>query len=402
MLDVLHVNDYRDRGGAEVLLNRLIDLQRAAGLRVERWTADDLPGHRRTPASYINNSRARTALAAYLSRTTPRIVHLHNIYHELSPGILRVIDNASPRPGIIFSAHDFHLVCPNPSLCWFRGRDRRLADIDRLTSWSYLLTRRWDERGWTRSLLRLLQRARHYALNDARCSIDVILAPSRFSADVLQRCGFPSTISYNPAPHPPRDPAPAAKPAGIFNAVCVGRVEPEKGQRWMLESWPTDLDARLTIIGDGADLLICRRIAAARGLADRVTFTGPLDRTAAMDHMSAAHVLLLPSLVPESAGLAALEAIARGAFVLTGDQGGAAEIVADSGCGATFRLGDLQDFAKVLRRIVAQHQAGTLHPPDAAAFLLSRSEDCYLNAITAAYEHALASRSPSGATAAHQ
>src|SRR5690606_35996514 len=85
MLRVLHITDYLASGGAEVLVERLVELQRNRGHDARLFTSEDVRGHRRTPLSYISNGRACRALRAYLRGFEPQVIHLHNWYHELSP-----------------------------------------------------------------------------------------------------------------------------------------------------------------------------------------------------------------------------------------------------------------------------------------------------------------------------
>ena len=95
MVKVLHINDDSPRtgGGAEVMMSRTIALLRARGVVVETFTRDDLPVTSRTPLRYVDNRHARTALAAKLRAFRPSIIHLHNYYHILSPGILAVLQD---------------------------------------------------------------------------------------------------------------------------------------------------------------------------------------------------------------------------------------------------------------------------------------------------------------------
>ena len=87
---VLQINDYPvdHGGGAEVLLARTMGLLRDTGANVELFCAADLPDRRQTAGRYLDNVVARRALAERLRSYRPDVVHLHNFYHVLSPGIL--------------------------------------------------------------------------------------------------------------------------------------------------------------------------------------------------------------------------------------------------------------------------------------------------------------------------
>ena len=80
---------------------------------------DDIEfGHRYTPlelarkaAASIWSLQAQQRLRSVLAKSRPDIVHLHNIYHHLSPSILPVLQQAGV-PSVI-TAHDFQIACPN-------------------------------------------------------------------------------------------------------------------------------------------------------------------------------------------------------------------------------------------------------------------------------------------------
>jgi len=145
-------------------------LLRDRGIDVELFTGDDVPAMRRTPLGYLDSSRARQALATRLESFDPDVVHLHNFYHLLSPGILQTISvRRRRRPlRVVRTAHDYHLVCPNSGLLHVYHGSLRCADVDRLGDATYLLTRRWDDRGRTHSMLKLPQHFWNYRVHRRR------------------------------------------------------------------------------------------------------------------------------------------------------------------------------------------------------------------------------------------
>src|SRR5207253_3285398 len=108
---VLHINDYpmETGGGAEVILAQTIALLRRRGIVVDTFTSTDLASPRRTPLRYVDNPLARRALAAKLRAFRPDIVHLHNYYHVLSPGILVALERYKKRNPlrVVMTAHDY-------------------------------------------------------------------------------------------------------------------------------------------------------------------------------------------------------------------------------------------------------------------------------------------------------
>src|SRR5262245_32033676 len=203
MRRVLHVHDrsLKVLGGAEVLLARTCELQRAAGWGVRTFPEAGLSDPRPSAIRYIHNGVAVRALGRTLEEYKPEVVHLHNYYHLLSPAILPALDRFKQKTGarIVMTAHDYHLICPNSGGNWFRSGPR-LADVDRLSSWKYLFTRRWDHRGLAYSWLKLLQHVWHYRIHHRRRVFDVVICTCRFLKDLVARLGIPAVHVANPNP----------------------------------------------------------------------------------------------------------------------------------------------------------------------------------------------------------
>jgi glycosyltransferase involved in cell wall biosynthesis len=402
---VLLVNDYRvdgedggagGAGGAEVLINATARLLRERGHDARLFTAEDATA-RRTPWSYIDSHAARRALRARLGSFEPDVVHLHNYYHVLSPGVLQAIHDwrqmrrnsspASPPPRVVMTAHDFHLACPNSGMNWFFGNRVFRADARRLGDAGYLLSRRWDRRSVAHSALKVLQHSWNYRFRNRHTLIDCVICPSRFMRRVIEGIGVPSAVLLNPAPPPTglgQERGHGAEHE--LQLVFVGRVEPEKGLDRFLELWPSDFPGRLLVVGDGSALNRCHAISEMRALTDRVEFAGRLPHDEALRAVASSHVLALPSRCIESAGLVLLEALSCKTNLLVSRGGGAEEIVRDAGVGFLFDVESGRGLNEAMHRIRADHAAGRLNDFDVSAFLHARSELAYIDGLEAIYQ----------------
>jgi glycosyltransferase involved in cell wall biosynthesis len=388
MWKVLHVNDYPvgSQGGAEVLMERTVRLLQRQGVVTDLFTVLDLPDARITPARYINNRVACRALAAKLQAFRPDIVHLHNFYHVLSPAILAELARfREKRPlRVVMTAHDYHLVCPNSGLSWFRPGSPSFHPVDttRLSSPAYLATRCWDQRGWTHSALKCAQHWLHYWLNDRQQVLDMVICPSRFATRLLGRTGRPTVW----LPHPgPAIPSVRARRPERLRFVYAGRLVPEKGLAELLELLPSDLDASWTIIGDGPEKQRYARIVRAKRMDERVEFLGHLSHEGTLATIAASHVLVLPSRWPETYGLTLIEALAMGTNILVSNQGAIEELVEAAGVGYVFSLDDGASLRRQIENIEASLGAGTLNAFDVSAFLRDRSEQQYVRRLLAIY-----------------
>ena len=108
--------------------------------------------------------------------------------------------------------------------------------------------------------------------------------------------------------------------------ACVGALIERKGQAIAIKALQAIPEARLVLIGKGEDEARLRALAASEGVADRVFFAGSVDHDLMPLILSAADVMVLPT-VAEGLANAWVEALACGTPVVTSDVGGAREII---------------------------------------------------------------------------
>jgi glycosyltransferase involved in cell wall biosynthesis len=383
---VLLVNDYQEAGGCEVLVHLLQSGLSDRGHEVRLFTSDDVPGHRRTALGYVSSRSCRRAIRGVLSAFEPQVVHLHNFYHELSPGILVEVGRWKREDDArraLMTAHDFHLVCPNSGGQHFRRGRPVTASVDDLRGVGTLLRRRWDHRGLCHSILKLAQHVWNYRWHDRRRVLDRVICPSRLMQSMLQPFGLPTVHLPNPAPSAPLT-RPARSQSGL-TLVCAGRLEAEKGVVEFLGALPDDVSWRLEIVGDGAAAEACRTIVAQRALTDRVTFSGHLPHDEALQRIAGAHVLALPSRCPENAPQALIEALASGTNLLVADGGGGREIVEEAGVGTVYDPEDDASLAAALAKIHDAHETGGLNQFDVIDFLAARDEESFFTRLETIY-----------------
>lgn len=109
--------------------------------------------------------------------------------------------------------------------------------------------------------------------------------------------------------------------------ACVGALIERKGQAIAIRALRDVPGARLVLIGKGEDESLLRALAASEGVADRVFFAGSVDHDLMPLLLSAADVMVLPT-VSEGLANAWVEALACGTPVVTSDVGGARELIA--------------------------------------------------------------------------
>lgn len=127
---------------------------------------------------------------------------------------------------------------------------------------------------------------------------------------------------------PPWDPAAFGLPSGRRYVVCIGRLDEQKGQRWLIEHAPRWLAQvpghDLLLVGDGPDRAALEAQVRAAGLAGRVHFLGWT--TVVPTILVVADLLVLPSFW-EGMPNVILEAMAAGRAVVARDVEGVSELL---------------------------------------------------------------------------
>lgn len=134
--------------------------------------------------------------------------------------------------------------------------------------------------------------------------------------------------------------------------LFVGRISPEKGLERLISALSRVSECMLVIAGndeiDHASVL--QTLAARLGIADRVSFVGPVYDERKRGLMKRAAALVLPSFF-ESFGNVVIEAMAVGCPVIVTPEVGAADLVRRSGAGLVVK-GDPASLAAGIRSMM--------------------------------------------------
>lgn len=127
--------------------------------------------------------------------------------------------------------------------------------------------------------------------------------------------------------------------------MVVGRLTPEKGTGLAIAALRSLLDGgrqlRLAIVGDGPDRPRLENSAKAQGLVRQVVFCGYVPNERIPGYLSAADVLLMPTLRAEGFPFALVEAMACAKAPVVSSYRGVADIVTDGQDGLIVPPGDV-------------------------------------------------------------
>ncbi len=144
------------------------------------------------------------------------------------------------------------------------------------------------------------------------------------------------------------------------NVLYIGRVEMYKGVKLLLQAWRNVArqvpNARLTIVGNGAQYKEYERLAATWGLHYQVSFQQHVPYHRLRGMIDESEVVVSPHVWVEPFGRGVVEGMARGKTVIAANIGGPAEIIQSGKTGMLFERGSKGDLEKALIDALAMNR----------------------------------------------
>ncbi|MEX0727780.1 MAG: glycosyltransferase [Planctomycetaceae bacterium] len=188
------------------------------------------------------------------------------------------------------------------------------------------------------------------------------------------------------------DLTPFGLPPGIKPLICIGRLDEQKGHRFLFDAIarliPTDPDIHLLVAGQGSLETALKRQVVDLGLTSHVHFTGWSDRIPEL--LKASSMLVLPSLW-EGMPNVVLEAMAAGVPVIASDVEGVRELIAADRTGIVVPLRDSNRLAWEIQRLRTEPQHAASLGAASQAFVSEHfTWDAVLERYTQLYRRLLA------------
>ncbi len=292
----------------------------------------------RSARRFIRSEEAAEKFARLLDDTQPDAVHLHNIYHQLTPSIIpEAVKRDIP---VVMTLHDHKLVCPNYGLfangeyCYrCRGGQFYRASLARCSGGSLARSTLLAAESYWQQWSGVYDRVTHF------------LTPSAYLRDVMISDGMsPRRVTHVPAfvesstwSHPEDHDG---------YVLYFGRLSAEKGLDCLLDAFAQLPDIQLRVAGSGPEELRLR--ARGESMAN-VTFVGQLQRDAMTKAIARAALVVVPTVSAENAPFSVVETAMAGVPVVVSNRGGLPEL-ADLVGGITFPAGNASALAEVLRK----------------------------------------------------
>ncbi len=350
-MKILQINKYfRPKGGAEIYFFNLLDLLKknqqvilSFAQKHDQNLSSDCSQYfiSDLDLSHLNSSMlfrwprlfwsplAQFKVRRLIQAQRPEIVHIHNIYHQLSPSILYTIKKQGLP--IVMTVHDFKLVKPDYTL-----------RADNSSS----------GKGWLAQLILTLEFNLHNILRSYQRHIDCYIAPSQFVKDQLVTGGYPAS-KIQVIPHfidlTTYQPSTTTGDYLFF----AGRLDESKGVDTLLYALkelnqPT---LKLKIAGRGPAKDTLQALTRDLGLADQVEFLGFVKKDKLINEMSRSLAVVCPSRVHETFGLSVLEAMALAKPVIGAKVGAYPELIKHQLTGLLFEVNNAKDLAKQINKL---------------------------------------------------
>jgi len=301
------------------------------------------------PGRIIYSLEAKRKFAKLVRDFKPDIIHIHNIYHQISPSILSVAKkNKIP---VIMHVHDYKLICPNYKLytngqvCYrCLGQRYCQAVAYKCFRGSYLAS----------ALMTAEMYFHHKIIKIYENTIKHYIAPSNFIVSIFSEFSYP-TENFSVLHNFIDD----KFLRGDINfttddyLLYYGRLSDEKGIPTLINALAHVKDKKLKLIiaGDGPALDSLKKEAWSLNFGKRVGFVGAKYGDELNDLIKRAKAVIIPSVWLENMPFVLLESLALGKVVIASKIGGMPEIIDDTKNGFLFAPGDDRDLAKKIEAL---------------------------------------------------
>lgn len=292
--------------------------------------------HSGTAKDFIDNRKAVRRVAALAAMEKPEIAHLHNIYHQISPSIIPVLKNHGAK--VVLTLHDYKVICPKYVMV---SNDRTCIKC-KGKKFVHATIRRCQKGSFLGSLLLSAEAYWHKWMRSYE-KVDCFLAPSRFMADLLSKCGIGDgkiRVLRNGVDIKQYEFSEEDRGYGLF----LGRISKEKGLETLLNAYamlPTKLPLKIVGTGPLAAELKRRKLG--------VQFAGYKEGRQLKEFIKGASFVVVPSEWHENCSMTVLEAMACGKPVIASRVGGIPEQVEDGKTGLLFEAGNAEALADKMK-----------------------------------------------------
>lgn len=250
------------------------------------------------------------------------VVHLHNIYHHISPSILPVIKKR--KIPIVMTLHDYKLLSPNYTM-FHHGA----VHEENARGW-YLscIGQRCHKDSYAQSALVTAEMIWHHKfLKYYERFVDHFIAPSQFMQDICVRYGWPEEkFSHIVHPYEPAMRAMKTEEKEGDYVAFLGRLSAEKGVETLIRAAAHIPSIPIKIAGEGPELQRLQSLSTSLNLTN-IEFVGFLRGDRLHTFLEQARLTVVPSIWYENYPLSILEPKVQGKVIIGSAIGGIPELL---------------------------------------------------------------------------
>lgn len=321
--------------GHEVQYFGMEDEQNVVGNAVNSYT-DNVNFHNKSIAKSIINPfnivyslKSRKKIRKVLDDFKPDAVHLNNFNFQITPSIIYEI--GKDKLPIIYTAHDFQLICPN-HLLYDRIRKETCEDcLD--GKFRNCLKRKCIHGSLVKSILGTIEAYLYRCLHTYR-NIDAVICPSYFmETKLLTNSDFKGkTIVMHNFIESTIGRAEEKEDYVLY----FGRYTEEKGLRKLIRVCKELPDIKFVFAGKGP-------LEEELPNIPNITNVGFLEHELLEELIGKARFTLCPSEWYENCPFSIIESFMHGTPVIGANIGGIPELIRDGSTGLLYKCGDMED-----------------------------------------------------------
>lgn len=322
---------------------------RVVGNRVNAYTSDmNFHGGSKLakltyPLKTIYSGEARKKLRLVLEDFQPDVVHLNNFNYQLTPSVILEVEAWRKQTGrscrMIYTAHDYQLVCPNHML--YRPEEGRTCEACIGGHYECCMKHRCIHGSRARSALGMLE-AKYWNGRNTYALIDRIICCSAFMKEKLDTNLIfrDKTVALH---NFVADDLPQAREKRPY-VLYFGRFAAEKGIDMLQAACRELTEMQFVFAGSGS-------MEGELAGAPNVKYVGFQQGDALKKLIAEARFTVYPSVWYENCPLSVMESIASGTPVIGARIGGIPELIEDGKTGLLFESGNVQELTKQIRRL---------------------------------------------------
>ena len=298
----------------------------------------------RTAGRILYSFEARRKILKLIDDEKPDIVHLHSIYHSISPSIISAIKKKGLP--IVMTLHNYKVVCP----AYLLQLDGKPCELCKNGAYYNCLLKKCVKGSYLKSMLSMVEMYLHHRLLKLYAGVDIFIAPSRFLVEKVRELGFSGKFTY--LPHLDQFYRKSFEDDECEESISYfGRLSKEKGLLTLFDA-VRDIDIKLKVIGDGPQREELERKIKDEGIKN-VELLGFMSGEKLFDELGRSKFTVMPSQWYEVNPLTILESFAIGKPVIASDVGSMPEILGDTERGLLFKVGDAIDLKKKIETLLS-------------------------------------------------